>query len=124
MAAAPAPKQGQNFAGGYVPRRGDVVHVDWSPVIGHEMEGPHYGLVLTPYEFNFATGLMIAAPITSKAGKLSNFELPIQAGKVKGAVILSALRSLDFTTRDTRFEAVAPTQVIDEGNRRVRLVFP
>lgn len=124
MIAPPTPSRGQNFAAGYVPRLGDVVHLDWSPVIGHEMEGPHYGLVLTPYEFNFATGLMVAAPITSKLGKLSHFELEINAGKVRGAAILSGIRSLDYTVRNVQFEAAAPIDLVTEANRRVRMIFP
>ncbi len=124
MTAPPVPIRGQSFAAGYVPRLGDVVHLDWSPVVGHEMNGPHYGLVLTPYEFNVATGLMIAAPITSKVGKLSHFELELRAGKAQGAANLSGIRSLDFTVRNVQFEAAAPLALVTEANRRVKLALP
>ena len=29
------------------PKRGDVVHLDFSPQVGHEMKRPHYGLVVS-----------------------------------------------------------------------------
>lgn len=72
------PRRGDSFQrASYVPLLGDVVHVDWSPAIGHEMAGPHYGLVMSADLFNQSTGMVLAAPITTKGGKLSGFEVPI-----------------------------------------------
>lgn len=119
------PRPGDNFArDGYVPQMGHVVHLDWAPAVGHEMTAPHYGLVVSADAFNVGTGLCIVCPITSKVGKLSGFELPIKAGKVNGAVILSALRSLDYESRDVQFAAVADPRDTSEANRRIRMMFP
>jgi mRNA interferase MazF len=50
-------KRGDSFQrNGYVPLLGDVVHLNWSPVVGHEMDGPHYGLVVSADLFNQAAG--------------------------------------------------------------------
>ncbi len=118
------PKRGDNFAGnGYIPRFADVVHLDWSPVVGREMDGPHYGLVVSADLFNQATGLVIIVTITSKAGKLSGFELPIRAGKVNGVAILSNPRSVDYQARDIQFEAVCDPAEVSEANRRIRMIF-
>ncbi len=120
-----SPKRGDNFAAnGYVPRLGDAVHLDWSPVIGNEMRGPHYGLVVSADLFNQGTGLSVVVPITSKGGKLSGFELPIRAGRVNGVAVLSGLRSLDYQSRDIRFEAECSPAAVAEANRRLRMVFP
>lgn len=119
------PRRGDSFRqGNYVPRLGDVVHLDWSPVAGHEMAGPHYGLVLSDDLFNQATGLVIVVPVTSKGGKLSGFELPVQAGRVSGVAVLSALRSLDYQGRDIQYEDRANPATVLEANRRVRMIFP
>lgn len=119
------PKRGDNFQkASYVPGLGDVAHLNWSPQAGHEMAGPHYGLVLSADLFNQATGLAVVAPITSKGGKLSGFELPIKAGRVAGVVVLSGLRSLDYQTRDVQYECKADPAVVFEANRRVKMVFP
>jgi mRNA-degrading endonuclease toxin of MazEF toxin-antitoxin module len=88
------------------------------------MAGPHYGLVLSADLFNQATGFVVIAPITSKGGKLSGFELPINAGRVSGVVVLSGLRSLDYQVRDVQFECKAPPDLTFEANRRVKMVFP
>jgi mRNA interferase MazF len=117
------PKRGDDFQqGGYVPARGDVVHLNWAPAVGHEMLGPHYGLVLSADAYNVGVGLAMVSPITSKAGKLSGFELPLRAGRVNGVVILSQLRTLDYQTRSLQYEDRAPQEVVTEALRRIRIV--
>ena len=118
------PKRGDNFQNGYVPSLGDVVHLNWSPTIGTEMTGPHYGLVVSDTLFNLATGMVVIVPITTKVGKVSNFELIINTGKVNGAAILSGVRSVDYQSRDIQLEAIAPAATVVEANRRIRMIFP
>jgi mRNA-degrading endonuclease toxin of MazEF toxin-antitoxin module len=53
------PRRGDNFQkASYVPLLGDVVHLDWSPTVGHEMAGPHYGVVMSADLFNQSTGMV------------------------------------------------------------------
>ena len=118
------PRRGDDFARGYAPALGDVVHVDWAPSLGREMRGPHYALVLSADLYNMATGLAVLCPITSKVGKLSDFEFPVRSGRVNGAAILSELRSLDYQARSVRYEASVPPAAVAEANRRVRMIFP
>lgn len=117
-------RRGDNFARGYTPALGDVVHVDWAPSQGREMRGPHYALVLSADQYNVATGLAVLCPITSKVSKLSDFEFPVRSGRVNGAAILSELRSLDYQARNIQYEAKVPPAAIAEANRRVRMIFP
>lgn len=119
------PRPGDNFArNGYVPGLGHVVHLNWNPAVGHEMIGPHYGLVVSADAFNLGTGLCMVCPITSKTGKLSGFELPLVAGKVNGVALLSALRSIDYESRDVQFTATAAPRDVAEANRRIHMIFP
>ena len=114
--------RGDDFAKGYVPSRGDVVHLDWNPAIGHEMKGPHYGLVLSQDAFNIGTGLVVISPITSKVGKVSAFEFEVNAGRVRGVAILSQFRTLDYQTRCIQFEGAIAAELIDEATRRVKMI--
>ena len=116
------PVRGDDFSKGYVPARGDIVHLDWSPAHGHEMKGPHYGLVLSQDAYNIGTGLAVISPITSKIGKLSAFELEIRAGRVAGVAVLSQIRSLDYQNRCLRYEGSIPTELIEEAARRVKMI--
>jgi mRNA-degrading endonuclease toxin of MazEF toxin-antitoxin module len=118
------PRRGADFVHGYTPALGDVGHLDWAPSQGREMRGPHYALVLSADVYNVATGLVVVCPITSKIGKLSNFELPIRAGRVNGAAILSEVRSLDYQARIIPYEHKISPAEISEANRRVRMIFP
>ncbi len=116
------PSRGDDFAKGYVPSRGDVVHLDWNPALGHEMKGPHYGLVLSQDAYNIGTGLVVVSPITSKVGKLSAFEFEVRAGRVNGVAVLSQFRTLDYQTRSIQYEGSISAELIDEATRRVRMV--
>ncbi|MDK9721050.1 MAG: type II toxin-antitoxin system PemK/MazF family toxin [Rhodospirillales bacterium] len=116
-------RRGADFQTGYVPSRGDIVQLDWAPASGHEMKGPHYGLVLSQGSYNFGTGLVVVTPITSKVGKVSAFEFPVKAGRVNGVAILSQFRTLDYQSRSIQFEGAVPSADIDEACRRVKMVF-
>ncbi|MFA7431460.1 MAG: type II toxin-antitoxin system PemK/MazF family toxin [Rhodospirillaceae bacterium] len=115
-------KRGDDFARGYVPQRGDIVHLNWDPSVGHEMNGPHYGLVLSQNIFNVGTGFILVSPITSKQGKLSGFEFPVQAGRVQGVVVLSEVRTIDYQNRNIQFEGVVQPELVEEACRRVKMV--
>lgn len=117
-------RQGDDFqTATYVPEQGDVVHLNWQPSVGQEMLGPHYGLVVSQTLFNQGTGLVMVCPVTSKAGKVSNFELPVRAGRVNGVTVLSQMRTLDYMTRSVQFESKASHETIDEAVRRIKMIF-
>ncbi|MEJ0018606.1 MAG: type II toxin-antitoxin system PemK/MazF family toxin [Acetobacteraceae bacterium] len=118
------PRRGDDFARGYTPALGDVVHLDWAPSQGREMRGPHYALVLSADLYNVATGLVVVCPVTSKVGKLSDFEFAVRVRRVNGAAILSELRSLDYQARAIQYEGKLAADAIAEANRRVRMIFP
>jgi mRNA interferase MazF len=118
-------RRGDDFAGaGYAPSLGDIVHLNWSPAIGHEMKDRHYGLVVSATAYNHGTGLIVACPITSKVGKLSAFEFEIRAGRVSGVAILSALRAIDYQSRSVQYEGKTDAAAVAEANRRIRMIFP
>ena len=114
---------GDDFKNGYTPEQGDVVHLNWQPSVGSEMVGPHYGLAVSQSTFNIGTGLVVVCPITSKTDKLSGFDLPIRSGRVHGAVVLSQMRTLDYTSRSIQFESKAQANDVLEASRRVKMIF-
>jgi mRNA interferase MazF len=119
------PKRGDTFhSANYVPAFADIVHLDWSPSVGHEMANPHYGLVISDPLFNMAVGMVAVVPITSKAGKLSSFELPILSRQVNGVAVLSDFRCLDYTVRRVAFENHGPRTIAIAANKRIQLALP
>ncbi len=118
-------KKGDTFlSANYVPEFADVVHLDWSPSIGHEMTKSHYGLVISATLFNTAVGMVVVVPITSKGGKVSSFELPLQSHQVNGVVVLLNLRSFDYMRRNIAYENRGPKTVAIEANKRISLILP
>lgn len=98
-----------------VPQRGDLIVLDFDPQAGREQMKRRPALVLSPASFNDAFGLAFVAPVTTKP-KGHAFEVPIPPGsKVRGAVMVHQLKSLDWHARRARFVAKAPSRVLSEA---------
>ena len=80
----------------WVPRRGEIIHLDDSRGAGHEQTGDRPHLVLTPQGYNDKLSLVICVPITGQI-KGSQFEHPI-SGLQKPSVALTH----QVTTADWR----------------------
>jgi len=77
--------------------RGDFVWCSLDPALGHEQQKRRPCLVLSPKTFN-RIGFMMIAPVTSKV-KGFPFEVPVETGPIKGAVLVSHVRSVDWRVR-------------------------
>ena len=86
----------------YVPKRGDIVWMNFNPAKGHEQAGTRPALVVSSEYFNRATGLAYVVPVTSKK-KGYEVEVPIQSEKIQGVALTSALRSIDWRVRKVTF---------------------
>ena len=99
---------------GYVPGRGDIVWMSFTPQAGHEQAGHRPALVVSPRNYNAATNLGLFCPITSQIkGYPFEVELPAD-GAVVGAVLADQIKSLDWKARQARFECRADGRVIGE----------
>ncbi len=83
----------------YLPKRGDIVWINYDPRLGHEQSGKRPAVVLSNTKYNDLTGLMINCPITSKP-KGYRTEVPLSpALKTKGVILSDHIRTLDWTVR-------------------------
>lgn len=97
---------------GYVPARGDLVWLQFSPHAGREQAGHRPALVLSQEDYNRASGLALLCPITSRI-KGYSFEVPLPAGlKVQGAILSDHVRSVDWVARGVERIAPAPPEVV------------
>jgi mRNA interferase MazF len=100
--------------GRYVPDRGDLVWLSFSPQSGHEHAGRRPAICLSPKEYNAKTNLGIFCPITSKI-KNYPFEVKLPDGlPIKGAILADQVRNLDWKARNAEFVAKAPSEVLEE----------
>ena len=98
----------------YVPDAGHLVWLNFTPQAGHEQGGRRPALVLTPAAYNGLTGLMHAAPITSRVkGYPYEVSLPDDLG-ISGVVLSDHTRSLDWRSRRADFIAKAPAETLAE----------
>jgi len=94
----------------YVPDRGDVVWLSFSPQVGREQAGRRPAVVLSPQSYNGKVGLALCCPITNQA-KGYPFEVPLPAGeKVTGVILSDHVRSLDWRGR----QAELITRLVDD----------
>lgn len=96
----------------YIPDRGDLVHMTFSPSAGREQAGPRYAIVLTPRHYSRQSGLALCCPITSKV-KGYPFEVAVDGRTVHGVVLCDHVRSIDFRQRGVSFTERASRAVLD-----------
>ena len=98
----------------YVPDRGDLVWLDFTPHAGHEQGGRRPALVVSPRAYNAKAKLMLACPVTSHA-KGYPFEVALPPSlPVTGVVLADHLRSVDYAARRAQPAGAAPAAVVDE----------
>jgi mRNA interferase MazF len=98
----------------YIPDRGDIVWLNFSPQTGREQAGRRPALVLSPQAYNGKVGLLIACPITSQA-KGYPFEVSIPDGlSIRGVILSDQIKSLDWRRREIEFIAQLPTSTTNQ----------
>jgi mRNA interferase MazF len=97
-----------------VPRRGDLVWLDFAPQAGHEQAGRRPALVISRDEYNRKVGLLLACPITSrKKGYPFEVELPGRLA-VAGVILADQIRNLDWKARKAKYIDRADENVLEE----------
>ena len=103
----------------YVPDRGDVVWLTFTPQAGHEQSGRRPAVVLSPAAYNGKVGLALMCPITSHV-KGYPFEVVLPQGlPVTGAILSDQLKSLDWRERSATHLARLPKEVVAQVLARI-----
>lgn len=97
----------------YVPDRGDVIWLNFTPQAGREQAGHRPALVISPKEYNRKTGLAVMCPMTTQV-KGYPFEVVITSGTVRGVILSDHLKNLDWRERKATFKGKAPATVLKE----------
>ena len=105
----------------YVPKRGDIVWLNFSGAEGHEQGGRRPSLVLSPESYNKLIGLVIVCPITQKI-KGYTFEVPISIAEVKGVILSDHVKSVAYKERKIKYIGQAQEGIIEEVVQKIRAV--
>ena len=106
----------------YVPRRGDIILLDFDPSAGHEQQGTRPALVLSPDAFN-RFGMALACPIT-RGGAFARgraWTVPLAGAGLTtdGVVLCNQVRTVDWIARRGRFVEAVPAELIADVLARV-----
>jgi mRNA interferase MazF len=88
----------------WVPDRGEMIWLNFTPQAGNEMMGRHPFLVLSPKAFNDKMGAVMGLAMTSKAHPYNPFQLPNPNAKGE----LSFINTNQVSTFDWRARGAAP----------------
>ena len=103
----------------YIPRRGDIVWLTFTPQAGHEQAGRRPAFVVSPYEYNKKVGLFLVCPITSQI-KGYPFEVRISSKSgIEGVILADQIKSLDWKARTVEFVESAEKELIDAVSARL-----
>lgn len=100
----------------FVPERGDLIWLEFTPQSGHEQAGHRPAIVISPRNYNGKVGLALICPITSKA-KGYPFEVEVVLPgkhKASGVALADQVKSLDWRARNATLISRAQPKVVDE----------
>lgn len=107
----------------YIPKKGDIVWIDFDPLIGNEIQKRRPGLVVSRYEFNRKTMFAVICPITSTIKNLpTRYSLPEDLD-TNGQVLISQLKSLDFKKRKLKKVENLPLQDMAKIDQIIQYIF-
>ncbi len=106
----------------YIPARGDIVMLDFTPQSGHEQAGRRPAIVLSPQEYNAAVGLFLVCPITKQR---KDYPFEVWTGpraKSRGVILADHVKSLDWRARNVQFVEKAYADTLSEVLAKVKVL--
>lgn len=106
-------------------KRGDVYLVSLDPIAGREQNGSRPVLVVSPAEFNQATGLPVILPITNggEFARRIGFAVALTGSKTTGIVRCDQPRVIDLAARQARKVDTLSAPIMDEVMAKVATLF-
>jgi mRNA interferase MazF len=104
----------------YIPARGDIIKLNFDPTLGREQAGYRPALIITDRQFNQATRLALACPITSKI-KGFNLEVILPDELITNGVILTfQVKTIDWLERQVKYVESLPTETMAEVTAKLQ----
>ncbi|KAF1301732.1 MULTISPECIES: type II toxin-antitoxin system PemK/MazF family toxin [Enterococcus] len=107
----------------FIPKKGDIVWIDFDPSAGHEIQKRRPGLVVSRYEFNRKTLFAVICPITSTIKDYPTRHTLPDGTDTRGQIIISQLKSLDFKVRNLEYIEHLPLQEMAKIDQIIEYIF-
>ena len=111
----------------YIPRRGDIVWINFNPQAGHEQANERPALVLSAEQYNRRLRLAIMCPITTRrAPYRRDLDVSIPPGvairnkdftgfiELTGVIQADHIKSLDWLERRARYAGEMPNATLNQ----------
>lgn len=105
----------------YIPDRGDIVWVNFSPRRGHEQKGKRPAFVLTVRHYNERSGLAMICPVTSRR-KGYPFEIEFEIAGIGGVILVDQIISIDWIERKVKFAGRVTPSVVTEVQEKATVL--
>ncbi|WP_086315437.1 MazF family toxin-antitoxin system, toxin component [Enterococcus sp. 7F3_DIV0205] len=107
----------------YIPKKGDIIWINFDPSSGKEIQKRRPGLVVSRYDFNRKTKFAVICPITTTVKEIpTRYTLPEEV-EIQGQVIISQLKSLDFVSRKIEFADRLPVKDMSKIDQVIEYIF-
>lgn len=107
----------------YIPKKGDIVWIDFDPSAGKEIQKKCPGLVVSRYDFNRKTMFAVICPITSTIRNLpTRYSLPNELDTT-GQILIFQLKSLDFKERKLKKIESLPLQDMAKIDQIIEYIY-
>lgn len=106
----------------YIPARGDVLWLEFSPKDGYEQAGRRPALCISPLKYNSKVGLAIFCPITSQIkGYPFEVKLPDDI-QINGVVLADQIKNLDWRRRNADFVCKLPVKHLNNVLGKIKTI--
>ncbi len=102
----------------YIPRRNDIIWLDFEPTKGKDVGKYRPTLVLSHEIYNKSTGLVICCPISSSI-RGAKTEVTLYNLEAPSVVATTLIQTLDWRNRKAKFITVAEPSIYDQVLSRI-----
>lgn len=98
----------------YIPKKGDIVFLDFNPQSGHEQAGRRPGIVVSNNRFFEKTQLALVCPITNTMNKFP-LHIPLDdRTKTTGIILCEHVKCLDVVSRNIQYIEKLPEDILSK----------
>lgn len=105
----------------YIPKRGDIIWLDFDPSSGNEIIKRRPALVISSTGFSEHLSMAIVAPITSTKKNI-RMEVELRKTKTKGSVLAYQVRAIDYVARRAEFIEKSPLDITNQVAKIVQVL--
>jgi len=104
----------------YLPKRGDIIRLEFEPSAGQDQQGTRPALVLSPEAFN-KFGMALACPVMRGGGfaRGQAWTVALAGLTTDGVVLCNQVRTVDWKARRGVFVEAAPADLVADVLARV-----